>query len=287
MIHSLGTCLGVLCIIGVLAECASIFPTAGGAYHFSTFLAPERYRRYVGYPLGWLNYLGWVFTIAACASIATGLTYSLAVLTHPEFAIGPRWHLFLVYVGWVMVAWLINLYCLGLLDHIENVGCKKKFACVDIDQALRLTSDLVIINVLGFVGFSIALLAKAPKASAEFVFVEVINETGSVHILTTLPQAFYLSMEHRYSSPAMAVVLGLFNSIIAYVCLDAACHLAEEVATPTKEVPRILWATWISQSLVGMVWILVIGFSIQDIEPIISTPTGSVTHVRGKIVFFG
>lgn len=72
----------------------------------------------------------------------------------------------------------------------------------------------------------------------------------------------------------MAVVLGLFNSIIAYVCLDAACHLAEEVESPTKEVPKILWATWISQSLVGIVWILVIGFSIKEIEPIITTPTG-------------
>lgn len=40
---------------------------------------------------------------------------------------------------------------------------------------------VVVVNVLAFVGFSIALLAKAPKASASFVFVDVINETGYVH----------------------------------------------------------------------------------------------------------
>ena len=72
----------------------------------------------------------------------------------------------------------------------------------------------------------------------------------------------------------MAVVLGLFNSIIAYVCLDAACHLAEEVPLPTKEVPKVLWVTWISQSLVGIVWTLVIGFSIKELDTIVNTPTG-------------
>lgn len=47
----------------------------------------------------------------------------MAILTHPEYVVGGRWHLFLVYVGWVLVAWLVNLYLLGLLDKIENVGC--------------------------------------------------------------------------------------------------------------------------------------------------------------------
>ncbi|BCS21880.1 uncharacterized protein APUU_30105A [Aspergillus puulaauensis] len=231
----IGTSVGLISVIGILAECASIFPTAGGAYHFATFLAPERYRRYVGYALGWLNFLGWVLTIAACASIATGLTFSLAILTHPEYVVGGRWHLFLVYVGWVLVACLVNLYLFGLLDKIENVG--------------------FITNVLGFVGFTIALLVKAPKSSAHFVFVEVINETG-------------------YASSSIAVVLGLYNSLISFVALDAACHLAEEVNSPTKEVPKILWITWASQSIVGIIWITVIGFSIKELDPLINTPTG-------------
>ena len=43
-----------------------------------------------------------------------------------------------------------------------------------------LTFVAVVMNVLAFVGFSIALLAKAPKASGKFVFVDVINKTGLV-----------------------------------------------------------------------------------------------------------
>lgn len=84
-------------------------------------------------------------------------------------------------------------------------------------------------------------------------------------------------MALRYSSNSMAVVLGLFNSMAAWVCLDAPCHMAEEILHPTKEIPKILYVLLISQFLVGFLYILVIGFSVTDIATIISTPTGYVS----------
>ncbi|RSL39096.1 hypothetical protein CEP53_014317 [Fusarium sp. AF-6] len=126
--------------MSVLAERVTLFPTAGGAYHFSGFLCPEKYRRYVDYPIGRLNYLGWVFTVAACAAIQTGLTFSLVIMCDPT-----------------SVAWVINLFFLKSLHVAENLGC--------------------IISMMGLVDFTITLLARAPKADASFVFNTTMNQT--------------------------------------------------------------------------------------------------------------
>lgn len=122
--------------MATLAECASMFPTAGGAYHFTTFLVPEKYRKYIGYPLGWLNYLGWVFTIASCSAIATGLTFSLVNLCKPEIEVTTRWQLFLVYIGWCTMAWAVNVFMLPMVTYVENFGCRM---CL-----LKLQSDTIV-----------------------------------------------------------------------------------------------------------------------------------------------
>lgn len=132
-ICSLGSTVCTLCTMSVLAECASLFPTAGGAYHFSTFLCPEKYRRYVGYPVGWLNYLGWVFTVAACAAIQTGLTFSLVIMCDPTYVVSGRWQYFLVYVAWAAVAWVINLFFLKGFHVVENLGCESGQEGIRID----------------------------------------------------------------------------------------------------------------------------------------------------------
>lgn len=125
--YSIGASFCVLCLTAILAECAATFPTAGGAYNFSTFLAPAKYRRYVGYPLGWLNYLGWLITICACCSICTGLTYSFVVLCKEDFAVTARWQLFLMYVAWAIFAWAVNIFWLPGVQILSNIGCESGY----------------------------------------------------------------------------------------------------------------------------------------------------------------
>lgn len=109
--------------------------------------------------------------------------------------------------------------------------------------------------MLGFVGFGIALLARAPKADASFVFNTIVNETG-------------------YSSSSMAVAIGLYNCMVVWVSLDAICHLAEEVSRPNRVVPQTLYITMGSQTTIGAVWILIIGFTVKNISAINGTATG-------------
>ncbi|CAI6089038.1 unnamed protein product [Clonostachys chloroleuca] len=225
----------VLCIMLVFSQCAARFSTAGGAYHYAAFLLPDQYKRSASYPLGWLNYFGWILTHAACCSIVATALLALVNLCNPSFAVDTRWQLFLAYVAVACICWLVNLFGLKGIPTLEILGCWA--------------------TALGFVGFSVALLVKAPKASAASVFVEVNNETG-------------------YSSAAFAVVLGLMNSFATLMGLDSPTHLAEELPQPKRTLPQILIVVILSQFVVGVVWILVLGFSITDLDAILATSTG-------------
>ncbi|CAI0648713.1 unnamed protein product [Colletotrichum noveboracense] len=250
----IGSSICVLCIILTFAQCAARYSTAGkalfftsdrqendtniikgGAYHYATFLIPEKYRRQCAYPLGWLNYCGWVLTHAACCAIVATLTLALVNLCQPEFDVTTRWQLFLVYLAMVFGCWLVNLFGLRGIPTLELVGCWA--------------------TVFVFVAYTIALLVKAPKATPHSVFVQTNNDTG-------------------YSSTGFAILLGLFNSFSTLMGLDCPTHLAEEVKNPKKVIPRILLIVIISQFFVGVVWILVLGFSIGDLPTIIASPTG-------------
>jgi choline transport protein len=56
--------------------------------------------------------------------------------------------------------------------------------------------------------------------------------------------------------------------------LDGPAHLAEEIPEPKKSLPRVMLIVILSQFVVGVIWIIVLGFSITNLEEIIKSPTG-------------
>ncbi|KAJ0414466.1 amino acid/polyamine transporter I [Aspergillus carlsbadensis] len=231
----IGAGIAMTLLVLTLAQCAARFSTAGGAYHYSCFLTPPKYRRQVAYPLGWLNYLGLIFTHAACCAIVATSTLGLINLCQPDFEVTTRWRLFLVYLAVVAICWILNLRGLKSIPTLELLGCY--------------------VTIIAFVAYTILLLVKAPKASARFVFVEPTNDTG-------------------YASTSFSIVLGLFTSFSTLMSCEAACHLAEELPTPKRSLPRILLIIVVSQVVVGVIWILVLGFSITDLDAVLRTRTG-------------
>ncbi|KAE8327938.1 amino acid/polyamine transporter I [Aspergillus sergii] len=231
----IGSSAAVICIILTFAQCASRFSTAGGAYHYACFLLPPEYRRQIAYPLGWLNYLGWILTHAGCCAIVATLTLALVNLCNPDTDISGRWKLFLVYLIVDVICWLFNLVGVKGIPALELFGCYA--------------------TALGFVAYTIALLVRAPKADPSFVFVNVNNETG-------------------YTSTSLVILLGLFNSFGTLMGLDGPAHLAEELPQAKKSLPRIMLIVIGSQFVVGVIWIIVLGFSITDLDAINNTTTG-------------
>lgn len=82
-----------------------------------------KYRRFSGFVLGWINYLAWVLASAACCSIMPQLIFAFVFETHPEFTLGGRYQLFLVYVAAAALAWIANLFLLAAIPVLANIGC--------------------------------------------------------------------------------------------------------------------------------------------------------------------
>ncbi|GKZ64478.1 hypothetical protein AnigIFM50267_005543 [Aspergillus niger] len=154
----IGSSIGTICIVLTFARCAAGFSTAGGAYHYACFLMPAKYRRQIAYPLGWLNFLGCIFTHAGACAIVAPLTLGLVKMCNPAIDISPRWKLFLVYMSINLVCWLFNLVAGRGIPTLELLGCYA--------------------TALGFVAYTIVLLVKAPKADTKSVFIRINNETG-------------------------------------------------------------------------------------------------------------
>ncbi|KAJ4050876.1 hypothetical protein NW756_003976 [Fusarium oxysporum] len=246
--------LCVMCIMLVFAQCSARFATAGGAYHYAVFLTPEKYRRQVAYPLGWLNYAGWVLTHAACCAVTATLFLALINLCDADFDVTVRWRLFVAYMIVAMGCWLVNLFGLRGIPTLENIGCWA--------------------TAIGFIAFSVLLLVKAPKAPASFVFVETSNRTGFVSDENAFVVQLANQVVTRYSSTGFAVLLGLMNSFSTLMGLDGPAHLAEEIPQPKRFLPRIMIIVILSQFAIGLVWILVLGFSVKDLDAIVATSTG-------------
>lgn len=111
------------CVGASLAEMASIFPTAGGQYHFASILAPAKYSRPISYICGIISIFSW---IAICA--AATILMSQAILALPIHFLynytAKTWHYFLVYQGVNLVYLLNNIFFLKRAPWIHDIGCR-------------------------------------------------------------------------------------------------------------------------------------------------------------------
>lgn len=74
------------------------------------------------------------------------------------------------------------------------------------------------LTVGGFFGWAIAVLVKAPKSSAEFVFTTFLNNTG-------------------YTSNGWVFIMAFYNSIYGLYGTDAMLHLVEEMRNAAVDAP--------------------------------------------------
>jgi len=111
-----------LCISSSLAELASVYPTAGGQYHFSSILAPERFSAQISYVCGFITTFYWIATGASVSVIVSTQISTLYTFYHPEVS-SASWHLFLVYQGLVLLALLYNVLLIKRFDFTHTIGC--------------------------------------------------------------------------------------------------------------------------------------------------------------------
>lgn len=110
--------------IGItLAELASVYPTAGGQYHFASILSPSKFNRAISYTCGLAAVMSWVFLSAAITILSSQL-----ILAVPSFYIetytAEPWHYFLVFQVINIVMLVYNVFCIKKAPWTHDIGCK-------------------------------------------------------------------------------------------------------------------------------------------------------------------
>ena len=77
--------LGTLANAASLAEISSIYPTAGGQYHWTYCLSPPFVHRFTSYIVGWISCSGLVATSTSVAFISGLQVQGLIILCHLDF----------------------------------------------------------------------------------------------------------------------------------------------------------------------------------------------------------
>ncbi|KIW04345.1 uncharacterized protein PV09_04635 [Verruconis gallopava] len=238
-----------------LAEMSSVWPTAGGQYHWTNILAPKAWSRSLSYWCGSANLFGWIATSAGVAIIPPQLIAAIVISYDPSYVV-ERWHIFLMFQALNVSFTLYNIFLLKRAAWIHDVG--------------------FVIGLVGFFVIFITCLVRSPtKQSSEFVWATFQNNSG-------------------WSSDGVVFLTGLVNANYIYSGVDGAIHLAEECKNAARAVPQALMSTIIIGFVTSFAFVVGMVYSMQDFEAVLNTPTGvpiyelwiQATRSRGIATFF-
>lgn len=113
-----------LCVGLSLAELASIYPTAGGQYHFVSILSPKEYSKAFSYICGFTGMASWI-AISSSVTIATAnVLMTFPLLFDPSY-VPKQWHYFLVYQAVNIQSALYNLFATRTSSMLFEFGCMR------------------------------------------------------------------------------------------------------------------------------------------------------------------
>ncbi|TPX18770.1 uncharacterized protein E0L32_011519 [Thyridium curvatum] len=117
--------LSFLCTVAIvcsLAEVASIYPTAGGPYHWVAALAPPETRSPAAWFTGWIS-IGGQTLLTASSALAAGLQLqSLITLNHPNSYSPQRWQGMLCYWAILMYSSATNIWGSKVSATVNNIA---------------------------------------------------------------------------------------------------------------------------------------------------------------------
>ncbi|EAW19968.1 putative GABA permease [Aspergillus fischeri NRRL 181] len=232
-----GVC--TLCIAASLAEFLSAYPTAAGQYRWVA-VSWDDYKRVLSWFTAWANVAAWICLCATASLFGSQLVTDTVILVHPDFNF-LRWHVFLIYVGFNVIALLVNAFWNSILSALNKAA--------------------LIWSLCGFFIIFVTVLACASPNynSASFVFTSFINETGW--------------------PDGLAWLLGLLQGGLCLVGVDAVAHMIEEIPKPTVDGPLIMVACVAIGLATSLIFIVALLFVSRDMDTIITAGAGPLLQI--------
>ncbi|KAK1763317.1 amino acid/polyamine transporter I [Phialemonium atrogriseum] len=219
-----------------LAEEASAFPSSGGQYHFTSVLAPQRFRRFAAFAVGVLSIVGW--WVITCSGISNNVQSILGMVTFANSDYeAKQWHSYLLYVALIGIT-LIPIFTIPQ----RHLG--------------KWTQLCLALSILGFIVVTVVILAMCDEFNPASTLLRFDGNSG-------WPKG-------------VAWLMSIGNSMYAFASLDAVIHVAEEMHHPGKEIPRVMNLTMIIGLLTSLPFIIAMMFVIKDIDAVRSAPLPSL-----------
>ncbi|CAI7591713.1 unnamed protein product [Penicillium bialowiezense] len=227
--------VGTIFIVLSLGEIASVYPTAGGQYHWVYCLTPKSYQSTASWFTGWIS-IGGQLVFSASAAFAAGLQFqALITLNNVDSYTPTRWQGMLFY--WLILAYstALNIWGSKILPHTNTAAG--------------------VLHVVGFIAIVIVLGVLPSKHTASYVFTEFSNTSG-------------------WNSDGVSWLVGLLSTVYPFLGYDAACHLSEELPKPSRNVPLAMIGSVTINGVIGLVYTVVILFSLGDLDNLLESKTG-------------
>ncbi|KHN93827.1 Amino acid/polyamine transporter I [Metarhizium album ARSEF 1941] len=215
-----------MCVAASLGEIASIYPTAGGQYHWVAALCPGPGKTAAAYFTGWIS-VGGQIVFTSSAAFATGLqTQGLIVLNQANY-VPARWQGMLLYCSVLACAGALNIYGIRTMPRLSILSG--------------------VIHVAGFVGILVTLAVLADKTTSDVVFVDLVNDNG-------------------WDNNGVSWLVGLISAVYPFLGYDAACHLAEELPQPSRNVPLAMVGSVLINGVMGLAYVTVLLYSASSTD---------------------
>ena len=148
-----------LSVYTVISELASMAPIAGGQYYWVYMLAPEKWKVFSSYLVGWMTSLAWIATVATETIFAGTILQGLVILDN-EASYSPT-----LWQG-TLFAWLVVAVSIFI-----NVGTPGALPKIEI--------FVIVFHIAGFIAMiSVLWVFATPKQTVHFVFATSMNEGG-------------------------------------------------------------------------------------------------------------
>ncbi|EED21859.1 choline transport protein, putative [Talaromyces stipitatus ATCC 10500] len=213
-----------------MGELASVYPTAGGQYHFASVLAPKRGNREISYICGVLTMFSWVAIGSSVSMASSQQILPLAEYYNPGY-VAKDWHYFLVYQAFLLVVLVYNMVALKKLPVTHNIG-------------FFVTLSLFLISLIFYT------VRASPKATSEFVWNTFLNLTGW--------------------PDGVCFFAAQLTTCFCFAGLDGALHLAEDAPNPRTAVPRATVTTVLIGFTTAFSIAICILYSISDFESLLT-----------------
>ncbi|OOF98668.1 hypothetical protein ASPCADRAFT_394077 [Aspergillus carbonarius ITEM 5010] len=229
----IGVWVAFLSIFVAMGELASMIPSAGGQYHWTSILAPASSKRFLSHITGSITIIAWETVAVGNYVVSASVLQGTVELGQPQYE-SKGWHVTFITWGILLISLLVVTYLGVVLPAIEIF--------------------ILVIHIFGFFAVLFSLIALGPQSNAPSVF-SMLVDLGNWHDIT------------------LSSFVGLQGTAVAFVGMDGAIHMAEEVENSSMVVPQSMLLAILINGALGFAMLLTILLKSGDIQALLDSDT--------------